>query len=275
MTLVGQAILDLSERTGRRFDGIARLYGLRTLKGFGRSHVCVIGIGGVGSWAAEALARSAIGRVTLIDLDQVAESNINRQLHALTTTLGRAKVGVMAQRIREINPHCEVIEIEDFLTLENMFDLMQRRYDFIIDCIDNFRIKAALIAYCRRNRIRIITVGGAGGQTDPTRIRIADLSRTEHDPLLARTRKQLRQQYRFPTNLKRRFDIPCVYSLEQLGFPSGDGGVGQSKPHDPAVGRLNCAGGLGSVSTVTAAFGLAAVSHVLRKLAVESSAVTG
>ncbi|MCP4406634.1 MAG: tRNA cyclic N6-threonylcarbamoyladenosine(37) synthase TcdA [Gammaproteobacteria bacterium] len=267
MSLGGQA-----EQTDRRFGGIARLYGLRALKGFGHSHVCVIGIGGVGSWATEALARSAIGRVTLIDLDQVAESNINRQLHALTTTLGRAKVGVMAQRIRDINPHCEVIEIEDFLTLENMTSLVERRYDFIIDCIDNFRIKAALIAYCRRNRIRIITIGGAGGQTDPTRIRIADLSRTEHDPLLARTRKQLRQQYRFPSNLKRRFDIPCVYSLEQLILPSEDGGVGYGKAHDPAVGRLNCAGGLGSVTTVTAAFGLAAVSHVLRKLAAQSSA---
>ena len=260
-------MLDENEHAGRRFGGISRLYGPAALREFHDSHICVIGIGGVGSWAVEALARSAIGHLTLIDLDHVAESNINRQLHALTTTLGMPKVRVMAQRIRDINSYCEVIGIEDFLTLDNIATLMEPPYAYVIDCIDNFRIKAALIAHCRRNRRKIITVGGAGGQTDPTRIRICDLSRTEHDPLLGRTRKQLRQQYGFPINLKRRFDIPCVYSVEQFSCPSGDGGILHDQPHDPTVGRLNCAGGLGSAVPVTAAFGLAAASHVLRKLA--------
>jgi tRNA A37 threonylcarbamoyladenosine dehydratase len=250
----------------RRFAGIGRLYGRQALAKFTRAHVCVLGIGGVGSWAAEALARSAIGRITLVDLDHVAESNINRQLPALTDTLGMAKVQVMAERIRQINPACKVTAIEEFLTVENLETLLAEKHDFIIDCIDGFRTKARLIAYCRRNKIRIITVGGAGGQTDPTRIRVADLSRTEHDALFSKTRKLLRQEYGFPTNLQRNFDIPCVYSLEQPVFPAENGEVSPEKPGAETVGDLSCAGGLGSAMTVTASFGLAAASHALKKL---------
>jgi tRNA A37 threonylcarbamoyladenosine dehydratase len=250
----------------RRFGGIRRLYGDQGLQRFRQAHVCVIGIGGVGSWAAEALARSAVGHITLIDLDHVAESNINRQLHALDATLGQAKVLAMAERIRQINPGCRVVAIEDFITADNLAGLLDRGHDHVIDCIDGFRIKAALIAWCRRNRQRLITVGGAGGQTDPTRIRVADLSNTEHDALFSKTRKLLRQEYGFPRNLKRRFDVPCVYSDEQPRFPADDGSICQEKPHRAAAG-LNCAGGLGSVTTVTATFGLVAASRVLRKLA--------
>ena len=208
-----------------------------------------------------------------MDLDHVAESNINRQLHALTDTLGMAKVAVMAARIREINPDCRVTLIEDFLTLENLGTLVHTEYDHVIDCIDGFRIKAALIAHCRRRRIRLITVGAAGGQTDPTRVRVADLSRTEHDALLARTRKLLRQDYGFPINLKRRFDVPCVYSDEQPRFPAEDGGVRHEKPH--GAGGLNCAGGLGSSMAVTATFGLVAAAQALNKLAASTRAVAG
>ena len=257
----------------RRFGGTRRLYGNRALERFREAHVCVIGIGGVGSWAAEALARSAVGRLTLIDLDHVAESNINRQLHALTDTLGMAKVRVMAARIRQINPDCRVTLIEDFLTLDNYTKLLHTDYDYVIDCIDGFRIKAALIAHCRRRRIRMITVGGAGGQSDPTRIRVTDLSRTEHDALFSKTRKLLRQDYGFPKNLKRRFDIPCVYSYEQPLFPSADGGVCHDKPNGAGTGRLNCAGGLGSSMAVTATFGLVAAAHALKKLAAEKPGV--
>ena len=251
---------------GRRFGGIRRLYGVPALERFRQAHVCVIGIGGVGSWAAEALARSAIGRITLIDLDHVAESNINRQLPALTTTLGMAKVQVMAARIRQINTGCEVTAIEEFLAVDNLDTLLSADYSYLIDCIDGFRIKAALIAWCKRNRRRLITVGGAGGQTDPTRIRVTDLSRTEHDALFSKTRKLLRQDYGFPKNLKRRFDVPCVYSTEQPRFPAADGSVCRDKPQGLSTGRLNCAGGLGSVTTVTATFGLVAAAHVLQKL---------
>ncbi|MGD2137886.1 MAG: tRNA threonylcarbamoyladenosine dehydratase [Gammaproteobacteria bacterium] len=250
----------------RRFGGIRRLYGDRALETFGRAHVCVLGIGGVGSWAAEALARSAIGRITLVDLDHVAESNINRQLHALSGTLGMAKVHVMADRIQQINPDCAVIAVEEFLTPENLGALLAGGQDYIIDCIDGFRTKAVLIAHCRRRKLPLITVGGAGGQSDPTCIRVADLSRTEHDALLSKTRRLLRSDYGFPANPRRRFDIPCVYSLEQPRFADGSGEVSPEKPPGGAGGGLNCAGGLGSVMTVTAAFGLAATSHVLGKL---------
>ena len=252
----------------RRFGGIRRLYGDTGLARFRAAHVCVIGIGGVGSWAAEALARSGIGHLTLIDMDHVAESNINRQLHALSDTLGQAKVRAMAERIRLINPDCRVDEIEEFISADNLPDLLDRGYDHVVDCIDGFRIKAAVIAWCRRNKLRLVTVGGAGGQTDPTRIRIADLSNTEHDALFSKTRKLLRTDYGFPRNLKRRFDVPCVYSDEQPLYPAEDGGVCHEKPHRPAAG-LNCAGGLGSAMTVTATFGLVAGSQVLKKLATQ------
>ncbi len=249
----------------RRFGGIGRLYGENALEVFRQSHVGIIGIGGVGSWAAEALARSAIGEITLMDLDHVAESNINRQLHALTNTLGMAKVQAMCERIAQINPECKVHAIEEHLALDNLDTLLTGNYNYIIDCVDGFRIKAALIAYCKRNKIRVITVGGAGGQTDPTRIQVADLSRTEHDALFSKTRQLLRQEYNFSRNLKRRFDIPCVYSLEQPVFPSTDGTVSLEKPGN--AGGLNCAGGLGSVTAVTATFGMVAAAHVLKKLA--------
>ena len=254
--------------TQRRFGGISRLYGERALETFRHSRVCIIGIGGVGSWAAEALARSAIGHITLIDLDHVAESNINRQLHALSGTLGMAKVQVMAERIVQINPDCKVDAVEEHLTLDNLDTLLTSEYDYIIDCIDGFRIKAALIAYCKRNRIRVITVGGAGGQIDPACIQVADLSRTEHDALLSKTRQLLRQEYNFSRNLKRRFDIPCVYSLEQPVFPSAGGDVSPEKPDN--TGGLSCAGGLGSVTAVTATFGMVAAAHVLKKLAAQA-----
>lgn len=250
----------------RRFGGIARLYGVTALGIFRRAHVGVIGIGGVGSWAVEALARSAIGQITLIDLDHVAESNINRQLHALDATLGRAKVAVMSERVHQINPACRVNSVEAHLGLDNLGELLDRNYDYVIDCVDGFRIKAALIAWCRRNKVRLVTVGAAGGQTNPAQIMTADLGNTEHDALLARTRRLLRQDYGFPKNLKRRFDVPCIYSREQPVFPAADGSVCHEKPDTAEIGGLNCAGGLGSAMTVTASFGLHAVAHVLGKL---------
>jgi tRNA A37 threonylcarbamoyladenosine dehydratase len=257
-------------RTGldpqRRFGGIRRLYGDAALHGFRQAHVCVIGIGGVGSWAAEALARSAVGRLTLIDPDHVAESNINRQLPALETTLGMAKVHVMAERIGQINPDCTVATVEELLTADNIAGLLEPGFDYVIDCIDGFRVKAGLIAHCRRRRMALVSVGGAGGRRDPTRIRVADLSRSEHDALLSKTRRLLRSDYGFSKNPKRRFDVPCVYSLEQPVFPDGHGCVGPARPAGEAAHGLTCAGGLGSVMTVTAGFGLAAAAHVLGRL---------
>lgn len=267
MKTPGQNLADDGADMERRFGGIHRLYGKHALQTFRQSHVCLIGIGGVGSWAAEALARSAIGQITLIDLDHVAESNINRQLHALSDTLGMAKVQVMAERIAQINPHCRLHPVEEHLTHDKLTTLLSDDYDYAIDCVDGYRIKAALIAHCKRNKIRLITVGGAGGLIDPERIQVADLSRTEHDALFSKTRQLLRQEYNFSRNLKRRFDIPCVYSLEQPVFPSADGAISAEKPGNRQTGGLGCAGGLGSVTAVTATFGMVAAAHVLKKLA--------
>lgn len=250
----------------RRFGGIARTYGEAKLQRFMQSHVCVIGTGGVGSWAVEALARSGMGQLTLIDLDNVAESNINRQLPALSSTLGMAKIDVLQQRVADIHPACQVKLIEDFVEPDNLETLISPEFDFIIDCIDNFRTKAALIAHCKRHKIRIITLGGAGGQCDPTQIRLTDLARSQHDPLLSRVRKQLRQEYGFSRNPKRRFEVACVWSEEQMVFPTHDGGVSRDKPEAATAEGLSCAGGIGSVMTVTAGFALFAVSHVLGKL---------
>ncbi len=248
----------------RRFGGIARLYGDDGLARLARASVCVVGVGGVGSWAVEALARSGVGGITLIDLDHVAESNINRQLHALDDTLGRAKVQVLAERIGAINPACRVEAVEEFVETDNLERLLGADHHYVIDCIDAWRTKAALIAHCRRRRIHLVTVGAAGGQVDPLRVRMADLSRTLHDPLLAKTRKALRREYGFSRNPKRRFEVPAVYSMEQSRFPAPDGGVCRERRGRVLQG-LNCVG-YGAVMTVTATFGLVAVSHVLERL---------
>ncbi|WP_428609054.1 tRNA cyclic N6-threonylcarbamoyladenosine(37) synthase TcdA [Sedimenticola sp.] len=252
----------------RRFGGIARLYGEAGLSNFAAAHVCVVGIGGVGSWVAEALARSGVGTLTLIDLDNVAESNVNRQIHALESQFGRPKVDAMAERIRGINAQCCVITREEFVELDNLQRLVSGQFDYLVDCIDAFKTKAALIAHCRRHKIRLVTVGGAGGQIDPLKIRLTDLYKTQHDPLLAKTRKLLRREYGFPQNPKRRFDVPCVYSDEQQVYPDGKGAVCSVKPEGgPAGHGLHC-GGFGSAMTVTATFAMVAAAHVLKKLSV-------
>lgn len=244
----------------RRFGGVARLYGGAGLAAFSAAHVCVIGIGGVGSWTVEALARSAIGRLTLIDLDHVAESNVNRQLPALEPNLGKAKIAVMAERIQQINPDCRIHLVEDFITRDNLAGLIDGEVDFVVDCIDSFRIKAALIAYCKSRKIELVTTGGAGGQRDPTRIRKSDLSRTEQDPLLAKTRRLLRTDYGFSRNPRRRFDVPAVWSDEPLQLSqSGDMACVGTRAN------LNC-GGFGSSVAVTASFGLVAAGLVLDRL---------
>lgn len=248
----------------RRFGGIARLYGQQGLERFRAARVAVIGVGGVGSWAVEALARSGIGALTLFDLDHIAESNVNRQLPALEGAFGMAKVRAMQERVLAINPSCCVTPVEEFVEMENLTTVTEGGFDYVVDCIDSFRIKAALIAGCRRHKVAVISAGGAGGQVDPTRIRLADLSRSEQDPLLSKTRKLLRREYGFPANPKRRFDVPCVYSTEQQVYPDAEGAVCLDRP-TAIESSLNC-GGYGSAMTVTASFGLVAVSHVLKRL---------
>jgi len=264
----------------RRFGGIARLYGAQGLARFRAAHVCVVGVGGVGSWIVEALARSAIGKITMIDLDNLAESNVNRQIHALTDTLGKAKVTALHERIMQINPYCQVTEIEDFLTPDNVAEMIgEGRFDYVVDAIDNVRAKVALIAYCREHKVSLLTSGGAGGQIDPTKIEIRDLCRTEQEPLLAKVRKRLRAWHQFPRGTKNKFGIDAVFSTEPLRFPEGevcevdtdDAADGldtvdaDGRKQDAGVTGLNCAG-FGSAMVVTASFGLVAAGFVLRKI---------
>ena len=247
----------------RRFGGIARLYGESALAAFRQAHICAIGVGGVGSWAVEALARSAIGRITLIDLDHLAESNVNRQIHALTDTLGQAKVAALAERIAQINPCCQVSGVEEFITEENIASLIvPGRFDYVIDAIDDARAKTALIVHCRSHQIPLVTIGSAGGQLDPTRIAVIDLSRTEQEPLLARVRKRLRAHHGFPRGTKNKFGIDAVYSTEPLRHPE----LCVTDEDAAGITGLNCAG-YGSAVVVTASFGFVAAGFVLRKLA--------
>ena len=254
----------------RRFAGIAKLYGEAGLAKFKQSHVCVIGVGGVGSWAVEALARSGIGEITMIDMDVVSESNINRQLPAMSSTLGKDKTAVLGERIHEINPECCTHIIDDFVTIDNIAELLDDSLDFVIDCIDSSRVKAALINHCKRRKINIITLGGAGGKIDPSRIYSSDLSQTKQDPLLSTTRRLLRQKYGFSTNLKRRFSVPAIYSDELQRYATEDGNFSFDKPSGKDM-SLSCAGGLGSCTTVTASFALKAIAEVLKKLSTKTS----
>jgi tRNA A37 threonylcarbamoyladenosine dehydratase len=253
----------------RRFGGIGRLYGERALERFKTAHVCVIGVGGVGSWIVEALARSAVGHLTLIDLDNVAESNINRQIQALTDTIGQPKIEALRDRIAQINPFCKVTLVEDFIDPDNIVQMIDgkgpgaARFDYVVDAIDSVKAKAALIAYCREHALPMITSGGAGGQIDPTKIEVRDLGRTEQEPLLKKVRKLLRAQYGFSRGEKQKYGIDAVFSMEPLRYPESEEAaceIGSS------ITGLNCAG-FGSSMVVTASFGMIAAAHILRKLA--------
>ncbi|MBY5924800.1 MULTISPECIES: tRNA cyclic N6-threonylcarbamoyladenosine(37) synthase TcdA [unclassified Halomonas] len=249
-----------------RFGGIRRLYGATAAQRLARAHVVVVGVGGVGSWAVEALARSGIGKLTLIDLDDVCVSNINRQLHALDGTIGRPKVEVLAERCRAIHPCIEVVTDVAFATPTNLAERIPADADHLIDAIDSVVAKAALIAWCKRRKLPLTVTGAAGGQTDPTRIKVADLTRTEHDPLLAKVRSRLRRDHGFSRNPKRRFSVECVYSDEQLVYPGQDGEVCHTKPGAGEATRLDCEGGFGAATFVTGSFGFVAASRALARL---------
>lgn len=238
----------------RRFAGVAKIYGDDSFHHYENSHVMVIGIGGVGSWAVEALARTGIGELTLVDMDVVAASNINRQLPAMTATLGCEKIKIMAERCRSINPRIKINLIDDYLTPENVKEILSGNPDIILDCIDDVKAKFALMLHCRFNKVPLIVSGGAGGKLDPLKIRVADLSRTEQDPMLAKLRAQLRAKG-ICKKPKEKFGITCVYSIDNP-FSSAD---------VCASAGLRC-GGYGSAVVVTSSFAMVAVSEVLKKL---------
>lgn len=251
----------------RRFGGVARLYGADGALRLRQAHVCVVGIGGVGSWSVEALARTGIGRITLIDLDMVAESNTNRQIHALGEIYGQAKVDAMAERIRAINPDCQVNCIEDFVTPDNVEQLLSGDFSVVVDAIDQVRAKAAMIAFCRQRKLPIIVGGAAGGQVDPTQIRLSDLSQTIQDPLLAKVRALLRKEYGFSRDGKKKFGVPAVFSTEPLRYP--DKNLSCDAERGPA--GLNCAG-FGSSVCVTSVFGMAAAAEAIKLITQKTEA---
>lgn len=252
----------------QRFSGLDRLYGRGTVARFATARVAVVGLGGVGSWAVEALARSGLGGLTLVDADDVCVSNTNRQLPALQGHYGRGKAEAMAERCRAINPAIDVRAVPSFLTPSNMESLLGDGFDVVLDACDSFRSKVEAIAWCRRRKQPIVTVGAAGGRIDPSLVRVRDLSRTEHDAMLALIRRKLRGEFNFPKGPKRYFGVPAVYSLENVRYPQADGTVCGLRPQlgaDAAL-KLDCGAGLGAATHVTGAFAFAAVGKVLSML---------
>lgn len=251
-----------------RFAGVDRLYGAGTIARLARKRVAVVGLGGVGSWAAEALARSAVGHLTLVDADDLCLSNTSRQLPAIAGQYGRNKAQAMAERCRAINPAIDARAVEAFLTPGNLDDLLDDGYDLVLDACDSFRTKVEAIAWCRRRKQPVITVGAAGGRTDPTQVRVRDLSRTEHDAMLSLIRKKLRGEFGFPKNHDRYFGVPAVYSLENVRYPQADGSVCGVRPTaggDAAL-KLDCGTGLGAVTHLTGAFAFAAAAKAIEML---------
>jgi len=249
-----------------RFAAVQRVYGTRQAEGIRQLHVCVVGLGGVGSWVVEALARTGIGRLSIIDYDDISLGNINRQLHTLTETVGQKKYQVMADRVAAISPECTVQGIDDFLTTDNVREYLHGRHGYhcVVDAIDSITFKAAVIYHCKRNKIPIVTTGGAGGANDPAAIKVADLSRTYNDALAAKVRSRLREEYGFSKNPKRRFGVECVFSSQQKFYPKPDGSVSHEKPGIHGV-SLDCRFGYGSVSFVTGTFGFFAAARAIQK----------
>ncbi|MCC5849902.1 MAG: tRNA threonylcarbamoyladenosine dehydratase [Verrucomicrobia bacterium] len=242
-----------------RFSAISRLYGVDGHRKLREARALIIGIGGVGSWTAEALARSGVGHLTLMDMDEICVTNINRQVHAHDLSVGQAKIGAMADRIRLISPGCIVVEDFRFFSEKNADSILETPWTVIVDAIDSIPHKCLLLSQCRRRGMPVVTVGGAGGRRDPTQIQVVDLTRTFHDPLLQRVRKKLRQNFGFPRNTRKKWGIPAVFSPEPVLYPQSDGRVCAVREANSAL-RLDCEGGYGTVAHVTGAFGFAAAS---------------
>jgi tRNA A37 threonylcarbamoyladenosine dehydratase len=249
----------------RRFGGIGRLFGAAALNRLRQAHVCVIGLGGVGSWAVEALARSGVGEMTLVDLDDVCISNVNRQLHAVDGELGKPKVEVMARRVQSINADCTVHPLQAFFLKSNAGEILKTKFDVVLDAIDSPSLKAFLIAQCADRAIPVVTTGAAGGRRDPTAIEVTDLAFTSHDRLLQQVRRLLRQRHGFSRG-DRRFGVECVISREQVVYPKKDGSVCTERDKAPDL-RLDCSSGFGTACFVTGAFGLVAAARVVQLIA--------
>ncbi|MGB0495573.1 MAG: tRNA cyclic N6-threonylcarbamoyladenosine(37) synthase TcdA [Kangiellaceae bacterium] len=248
------------------FAGTSRLYGEMGMARLANMHVTIIGIGGVGSWSSEALVRTFVGNICLIDLDDICISNINRQIHTTTNSVGQLKVDAMKERLLSINPNCNIETKLDFVNKENLESLIPKQTDYVIDAIDNAKVKAHLIAYCKRNRIKIITTGGAGGQIDPLKVTCSDLNKSWQDPLSAKVRNELRRKFGFSRNPKRNYGVQCIYSTEQIRYPNANGEVSYAKQKDKNSNKLDCSQGLGASVMVTSSFGMMAAANVVNNL---------
>jgi tRNA threonylcarbamoyladenosine dehydratase len=261
--------LPLPDDDDRRFGGVQRLFGSEGRNRLHQAHIAIIGVGGVGSWVAEALARSGIGRITLVDLDDVCVSNVNRQIQALDGTVGKPKVEALAERLRKIHPTCDIRPWSKFFTATTADEILTKNYTGVIDAIDKLSHKALLLSECRLRKIPVVSCGGAGGRKDPTAIRVEDLSRTRDDVLLMMLRKRLRQQYNFPRERRHKFKIPCVYSTE---FPStsqtaacasDEGEEGESH----GMARLDCESGYGTAVFITGIYGFHMAAIAINQIA--------
>lgn len=246
----------------QRFGGVARLHGAAALERLRHAHACVVGVGGVGSWTVEALARSGVGALTLVDLDDVCVTNVNRQLPALDGQIGRPKIDVLAERIRAINPACRLTLRAEFFTAGNADRLLAPAHDVVVDAIDGVTNKANLIAACARHGRRCVTIGGAGGKRDATQIRTGDLGEAWGDELLRLVRKKLRRDHGFAGGEGRRYGIRCVFSGEHPVYPWADGTCG-TEPEPGGNLKLDCASGFGTAVYVTGAFGLVAAQEAV------------
>lgn len=249
----------------QRFGGIARLYGQDALVALSNAHFVVIGLGGVGTWVAEALARSGVGELTLIEMDEVCVTNTNRQSHALQSTLGHSKNQVISARLRDINPDIVVHSVEDFIDEHNIRDLIGKQHHVVIDAIDAAHLKTRLIAYCSAIKLRLVTIGSSGGKRDPQRVKVDDLARAHNDPMLHKIRQQLYRHFNFARDKDRKFRIDAVYSDEQMVYPKPDGSVCQTKQFLQEGVKLDCTGGFGSSVMVTGTFGFIAATRAIER----------
>jgi len=249
----------------QRFSGMGRLYGTQALPALYQAHFAVIGLGGVGTWVAEALARSGVGRLTLIEMDDVCVTNTNRQSHALASTIGKQKINVIAGRLKDINPLIELHLIDDFLDKSNMRECIGTQHDVVIDAMDAAHIKAGLVAYCSALKVRLVTVGSSGGKRDPQRVKVDDLGRTLSDPMLAKIRTQLYRHYKFSRDPNRKFRVDAVFSDEQMVYPKPDGSVCMDKQFLQEGVKLDCTGGFGSSVMVTGTFGFLAATRAIER----------
>lgn len=249
----------------QRFGGIARLYGQDALPALANAHFAIIGLGGVGTWVAEALARSGVGELTLIEMDEVCITNTNRQSHALQSNIGKSKNQVISERLRDINPDIIIHPVEDFIDDQNIHQLLGKQHHVIIDAIDAAHLKARLVAYCSAVKIRLVMIGSSGGKRDLQRITVDDLARAQNDPMLHKIRQQLYRHYNFARDTKRKFRVDAVYSDEQMVYPKPDGSVCQTKQHLQDGVKLDCTGGFGSSVMVTSTFGMLAAARAIER----------